>query len=147
VPQPEAQPNRDPPGLEVLTLAETAAYLRVPEEAVVQLVGQGALPAQRIGGELRFLKRALVEWLRFGPHLSREFWRLPPPWMLEHPFWEELFWALEQRILSKLPAPEHPSPKPGTKQAVLKHFGVFKDDADVDEQLAGIRARREAAGE
>jgi hypothetical protein len=30
---------------------------------------------------------------------------------------------------------------------VLRHFGVFKDDADLEEQLAGIRARRKAAGE
>jgi hypothetical protein len=112
------------------------------EDAVKELVDQGALSAQRIGGELRFLKRAPVEWLRFGPHLSREFWRLPPPWMLEHPFWEDLFRALEQRILSKLSAPEQPSPKPGTKQAVLRHCGVFNDDGDAEEQLAGLRARR-----
>jgi hypothetical protein len=58
--------------------------------------------------------------------------------MLDHPFWEELFWALEQRILSKLPAP---SAKPGSKQAVLKHFGVFKDDADVEDQLTGRTCR------
>jgi len=147
VPHSEIQSGHDLPEAEVLTLPEIATYLRVPEAAVLELVAKEALPGQQVGGEWRFLKRAVVEWLRFGPHLSREFWRLPPPWMLDHPFWEELSWFLEQRILSKLPAPEHSSPKPGTKQAVLRHFGVFKDDADVDKQLAGIRARREAAGE
>jgi excisionase family DNA binding protein len=147
VPHPEAQPGRDLPGVEVLTLPEAAAFLRASEEAVMELVDTGALPAQRIGGEWRFLKRALVELLRFGPHHSREFRMFPPPWVFEHPFWEEMLWALEQRILSKLPTSGRPSAKPGSKQAVLRHFGVFKDDADVEEQLAGIRTRREAAGE
>jgi excisionase family DNA binding protein len=147
VPPSESQPGRDSVGAEVLTPAETAAYLRVPDEAVLELIDKGTLPAQRIGGEWRLLKRAVVEWLRYGSHPPRDFRMLPPPWVLEHPFWEELVWALEQRILSKLPAAEPRPAKPGSKQAVLRHFGVFKDDADVDEQLAGIRARREAAGE
>ena len=147
MPHSEAQLGRDLPGVEVLTLPEAAAFLRTPEQAVLELVDKAALPAQRIGGEWRFLKRALVEFLRFGPHHSREFRMFPPPWVFEHPFWEEVLWVLEQRILSKLPAPERLSAKPGSKQAVLRHFGVFKDDDDVEEQLAGICSRREAAGE
>jgi excisionase family DNA binding protein len=71
VPHSDAQPGRDLPGAEVLTLAEAAAYLRAPEGAVLELVDQGTLPAQRIGGEWRFLKRAVVEWLHFRPHLAR----------------------------------------------------------------------------
>lgn len=101
--------------MEVLTLAETAAYLRVPEDAVLELVDKGVLPAQQIGGEWRFLKGVLVEFLRFGPHPSL--------------------------------AAESSFAKPGSKEAVLRHFGVFKDDADVEEQLTGIRVRREATGE
>ena len=121
--------------------------MRVPDGAVLDLVTKDALPGQQLGGEWRFLKRAVVEWLRFGSLFRREFRMFPPPWMLDHPFWEEMFHALEQRILSKLPIPERPAAKPGSKQAVLRHFGVFRDDADVEEQLAGIRARREEAGE
>jgi excisionase family DNA binding protein len=147
VPPSESQSGHDLPGAEVLTLPEVAAYLRVPEQAVLELVTRDALPGQQIGGEWRFLKRAVVEWLRFGPNFRREFRTFPPPWMLDHPFWEDLFQVLEHRILSKIPASERPSAKPGSKQAVLRHFGVFKDDADVEEQLTGIRARREAAGE
>jgi excisionase family DNA binding protein len=147
VPTAESQSGHEPPGGEVLTLPEVAAYLRVPEEAVLELVTKDALPGQRIGGEWRFLKRAVVEWLRFGPLFRRDFRMFPPPWGLDHPFWEDLFHALEQRILSKLPAPDHPAAKPGSKQAILKHFGVFKDDADLEEQLAALRARRGAAGE
>lgn len=137
----------DLPGAEVLTLAETASYLRVPEEAVLALVAKDALPAQQIGGEWRFLKRAVIDWLRFGPHFYRDVRMFGPPWMFDHPSWEDLLQALEKRILSKIPSPERPSATRGSKQAVLRHFGVFQDDADVEEQLAGIRARREAAGE
>jgi excisionase family DNA binding protein len=143
----ESQAGYDLPGAEVLTLPEIAAYLRVPEEAVLELVARDALPGQQIGGEWRFLKRAVVEWLRFGPDFRREFRMFPPPWMFDHPFWEDLFQELEQRILSRIPALERSAAKPGSKQAVLRHFGVFKEDDDVEEQLASIRARREAAGE
>jgi excisionase family DNA binding protein len=143
----KTQSGHDLPEAEVLTLPEVATYLRVPEEAVLPLVAKDALPAQQIGGEWRFLKRAVVEWLRFGPRFYQELRRLPPPWVFDHPFWEELLQALEKRILSKLPTPERPTPEPGSIEAVLRHFGVFQEDDDLEEQLAGIRARREAAGE
>jgi excisionase family DNA binding protein len=139
----KSQSGHDLPEVEVFTLPEVAAYLRVSEEAVQELVTRDALPGQRIGGEWRFLKRAVVEWLLSGPHFRREVRMLLPPWMLDHPFWEELVQALEDRILSKIPVPERPHAKRGAKQAVLRHFGVFKDDADLEEQLAGVRARRE----
>jgi excisionase family DNA binding protein len=146
VPESESQSGYEMPGVEVLTLAEAASFLRVPEEAVLELVTREALPAQRIGGEWRVLKRALVEWLRFGPHLYHEFRRFPPPWMLDHPFWDDLFHALEKRVLNRILAHEQSSSEGGSKRAVLKHFGIFKDDADLDEQLANLRAGRKAAG-
>jgi excisionase family DNA binding protein len=137
----------EPSGAEVLTLPEVAAYLRVPEQGVLDLFENGMLPGQRIGGEWRVLKRVLVEWLRSGSQAPRDMWRFPPPWMVDHPFWEDFFHQLERRILSKIPAVQEPAAKPGSKQAVLRHFGVFKDDGDLEAQLAAIRARREAAGE
>jgi excisionase family DNA binding protein len=146
VPDSETQSRHDLPGEAVLTLAEAAAYLRVPEEAISELAAEHAIPAQKIGGEWRFLKRALADWLRFGPRFYQEFGRFPPPWILEHPFWDELFQVLEQRILNRLRPPEQPAAKRGSKQAVLKHFGVFQEDADLEEQLAGIRARRKGSG-
>jgi excisionase family DNA binding protein len=135
---------RDISGDQVLTLAEAAAYLRVSEDALSKVVADREIPAQKIGGEWRFLKGALADWLRFGSYPYHEFKRFPLPWLHEHPIWEEFFRVLEGRILSKLQLPEWPSAKPGSKQAVLRHFGVFQGDADVEEQLAGIRARREA---
>jgi excisionase family DNA binding protein len=52
---------------EVLTLAEAAAYLRVPEVEVVRLVCQQDLPGRLVGTEWRFLKSALQDWLRTPP--------------------------------------------------------------------------------
>jgi excisionase family DNA binding protein len=48
---------------EVLTLAEAAALLQSPEAAVRELAERGDLPARRIGGEWRFLRRAVLDWL------------------------------------------------------------------------------------
>ena len=49
---------------EVLTLAETAAYLRIPEVEVVRLVQTEGLPGRSVGADWRFLKSALQDWLR-----------------------------------------------------------------------------------
>jgi excisionase family DNA binding protein len=129
---------------EVLTLAEAASFLRVPEAELLRLVETHDIPAQQIGGEWRLLKRALTEWLRYGRDYSRESRRWP--WFFDHPMWEELLFQLEKRLLDKLAA-EKPGTERGSKRAVLKHFGVFKDDDDLEAVLAGIRARRMAAGE
>lgn len=48
---------------EVLTLAETAALLRVSEDAIQELVDLGELPAKRVAQELRFSKSAVMSWL------------------------------------------------------------------------------------
>jgi excisionase family DNA binding protein len=52
-----------PPG-EVMTLAEAAAFLRVPVSSVVELASTGQLPARKIGNDWRILKAAIVDWLR-----------------------------------------------------------------------------------
>lgn len=51
-------------GLEVLTLAEAASFLRVPQADIAALVERQELPGRRIGKEWRFLKSALADWLR-----------------------------------------------------------------------------------
>lgn len=50
--------------LEVLTLDEVAAYLRLPKETIVRQVAQGALPGRQIEDTWRFLKAAIDDWLR-----------------------------------------------------------------------------------
>jgi excisionase family DNA binding protein len=52
---------------DVLTLAEAAAYLRIPEQSVLRAVRPGGLPARLIDGEWRFLKSALQDWLSAPP--------------------------------------------------------------------------------
>jgi excisionase family DNA binding protein len=129
---------------DVLTLAEAASFLRVPEAELLRLVEAHDIPAQQIGGEWRFLKKALAEWLRYGRDYFREVRRWP--WMLDHPMVDELLFLLEQRLLNKL-SPERSGPKRGSKEAVLRHFGIFKDEHDLEEVLAQIHSRRKAAGE
>lgn len=52
---------------DVLTLAETAEYLRVTEKEVVRLVREQGLPGRKLGEDWRFLKSALQHWLQSPP--------------------------------------------------------------------------------
>jgi excisionase family DNA binding protein len=124
---------------EVLTLAEAASYLRVPEEELLRLAENRDVPGQRIGGEWRFLKRALGHWLTFGPRFLRDC----PPWFLDHPIIEDLLVTIEKRLLQRI-VPE--KPERGSKEAVRKHVGIFKDEDDLDEVLAGLASIRKAGG-
>jgi excisionase family DNA binding protein len=134
----ESQPRLE----EVLTLAEAAAYLRVPEDALLKLADADAVPAQKIGDEWRFLRKGLNDWLRSGGR--RDSWPFAPDWLMASRFAEELLVILERRLLHKLKV--EASSKPGSKQAVLQHFGVFEADADLEGRLADARARRESGG-
>lgn len=87
-PKPEKPMNATPaapvaPG-EVLTLTEAAAYLRLPEATVVQLVSGEGLPGRRAGDDWRFLKTAIQDWLR-----------TPSPSVSKAAFWETHFGALK----------------------------------------------------
>jgi hypothetical protein len=61
-PEPVAAVVNGPPG-EVLTLAEAAAYLRVPEQDVIAAASTQGLPGRLLNGEWRFLKAAIQQWL------------------------------------------------------------------------------------
>jgi excisionase family DNA binding protein len=72
---PRTKPKSPPPGQngggevtgDVLTLAEAAAYLRLPESEVLRLVREQDLPARQAGSEWRFLKGAIQRWLSEPP--------------------------------------------------------------------------------
>ena len=49
---------------DVLTLQETAEYLRLPQEIVERQAKKGQLPGRRIEETWRFLKAAIDDWLR-----------------------------------------------------------------------------------
>lgn len=59
--------NGIPQPPEVMTLAEAAAYLRVSEAAVIDAAVTGGLPGRQVGGEWRFLKSSLRNWLDTPP--------------------------------------------------------------------------------
>ena len=59
-----------PPTECVLTLTEAAAFLRVNDKALAEKAAAGEVPARQIGGEWRFLRQALVDWLYAGARES-----------------------------------------------------------------------------
>ena len=63
-------------GSDVLTLAETAAFLRVPEADVARSAEAHEIPARRIGGEWRFLRSVLVKGLsaKTTQTTKKDFW-------------------------------------------------------------------------
>ena len=48
----------------VMTLTEAATFLRVSEEAVMKAITEQGLEGRQIGGEWRFLRSAVEDWLR-----------------------------------------------------------------------------------
>jgi excisionase family DNA binding protein len=120
---------------EVLTLTEAAAYLRVPEEELLLLAERRDIPAQRIGTEWRFLKRAIAHWLTFGSKFMRD----SPHWLFEYPILEEFLLAIETRLLARAKTQK---PDRGSKEAVSKHVGVFEDEGDLEETLATLSSIR-----
>lgn len=125
---------------DVLTLAEAAAYLRVSEEVVRKMADQRLIPAQKIGDEWRFLRKAINIWITYGEDYPRRPWAYPPEFFLESPFVEELLHLLEKRLLNKMRV--EASPKPGSKEAVSKHFGIWRDDPTAEALLEDIYKRR-----
>lgn len=98
------RPNAGSGDPEVLTAADAAAFLRVPEAAIRELADSGGLPGRRINGDWRFHRRAVVRWLCRGEQAG--------------------------------------APAPGSAAAVLRHFGVFRDDGDLEAQLSAMRNAR-----
>ncbi len=48
----------------LMTLKEIADYLRVTEKTVYRLLGQGEIPAVKVGHQWRFAKASIDEWLQ-----------------------------------------------------------------------------------
>jgi excisionase family DNA binding protein len=48
---------------DVLTVAQLAEWLQVEPEAIAELADNGELPGRRLGGEWRFAREAVLDWL------------------------------------------------------------------------------------
>ena len=48
---------------EVMTIAETAQYLRVPLSSLYKLAQSGRIPCQKVGRHWRFRREAIERWL------------------------------------------------------------------------------------
>lgn len=53
--------------VQIMTLEETAKYLRVPKKLLEEQIMLGYIPGQNIGGEWRFSKTGLDNWLANKP--------------------------------------------------------------------------------
>jgi excisionase family DNA binding protein len=75
---------------DVMTLAEAAAYLRVAEEDLLRSAASQGLPGRKVGGEWRFLKSSLNDWLGTPPkkYSKEAFMALAGTWK-DDPFVEE----------------------------------------------------------
>lgn len=51
---------------EVWRVREVARWLGLHEKTVQRLAKEGKIPAKRVGGEWRFLRRELLRWMRDG---------------------------------------------------------------------------------
>ena len=84
----EPSPVRAAGWPEVLTLAEAAAYLRVPEAELGRMAGSLGLPGRRIGCEWRFSRAAILDWLG-RPSMKESLLRLAGSWK-DDPYLDEM---------------------------------------------------------
>ena len=53
---------------EILTIRETAQYLRIPLRSMYKLAQEGKIPCQKVGRHWRFRRQALDRWLEAYSH-------------------------------------------------------------------------------
>jgi hypothetical protein len=63
---PDRRSSPEPPASEVLTLPEVALLLRLDEASARASAERGELPGRCVGGEWRFSRAAVIDWLA-GP--------------------------------------------------------------------------------
>jgi len=58
--------------VEVMTVDELAAYLKIPKSTLYKLVREGQIPSQKVGRHWRFRKETIDRWLdQRGPGILR----------------------------------------------------------------------------
>ncbi len=89
---------------DVLTLGEAAAYLRLSEAEVLQLIAEQCLPARRVGHEWRLLLAAIRDWLRMGtvPKSNKAAWLALAGVWKDDPTLDELREEIRPRMRSRV---------------------------------------------
>jgi hypothetical protein len=64
---------------------------------------------------------------------------------LNTPPLEALVQWIEADVRKRIEHGERPTPRRGSKEAALRHFGIFREDEDLEQRLNDVRALREAA--
>ena len=56
---------------EIMTIGETAQYLRISQSSLYKLAQAGRIPCQKVGRHWRFRREALEHWLEEMPHSEK----------------------------------------------------------------------------
>lgn len=128
----------------VFTLSTLANYLNVSREDVLKMARAGRIPGQKINGKWRFRKKAIDQWL--DHQFQQDLRALHPNWM-SSPSVSVQGSGISTLGISTLDSGIDRVPdrlnQPGSKQAVLKYFGIFEQDNDLEEHLANLHAYRQ----
>jgi excisionase family DNA binding protein len=57
---------------EILTSDDAAEYLRIHKKTACRLAREGKIPARKLGGNWRFLRADLTNWLRNSNNATRD---------------------------------------------------------------------------
>lgn len=55
---------------DVLTINETAKYLRIPLSSLYKLAQEGKIPCQKVGRHWRFRRQSIESWLEANTELN-----------------------------------------------------------------------------
>lgn len=108
----------------VLTLSEAAAFLRVSEEGLKKDADGGLLPGRRVGGEWRFVKDALVEWLSSAVPVP-QFVPAATDWRHEETILKAMPRSSAARILN-FPVPDE---TPEEQEAFLEQLRLIRQSS------------------
>lgn len=56
---------------EIMTIAETCRYLRIPRSSLYKLAQEGKIPGQKVGRHWRFRRESIDRWLEQNPFKKR----------------------------------------------------------------------------
>lgn len=57
---------------EIMTIGETAQYLRISLSSLYKIAQDGRIPSQKVGRHWRFRKEAIDRWLEENPNTSHK---------------------------------------------------------------------------